>query len=58
MAVLEVRVSNAAAIGLYRSLGFESLGTRRAYYQDGEDALLFVKDLVPRKAACGASTFS
>ena len=54
VAVLEVRVSNVAAIGLYESLGFESLGRRRAYYEDGEDALLFVKDLVPRKAASGA----
>ena len=35
---LEVRVSNAAAIGLYESLGFETDGLRKNYYQDGEDA--------------------
>jgi len=38
---LEVRVSNAAAIALYESFGFRSVGTRRRYYQDtGEDALI------------------
>ena len=36
---LEVRVSNEAAIRLYRSLGFDVLGVRRGYYQDTrEDA--------------------
>lgn len=38
---LEVRVSNQPAIGLYRKYGFESLGTRKGYYQDNnEDALI------------------
>lgn len=38
---LEVRVSNAAAIALYRSFGFQEVGVRRGYYRDnGEDALL------------------
>ena len=37
---LEVRVSNAPAIALYRSFGFEEAGVRRSYYQDGEDALI------------------
>ena len=37
---LEVRVSNAPAIALYRSFGFEEAGVRRRYYQDGEDALI------------------
>jgi len=32
-AFLEVRPSNAIAIGLYESLGFEQVGTRRGYYQ-------------------------
>jgi len=32
-AFLEVRPSNAAAIRLYLSLGFEQVGTRRGYYQ-------------------------
>ena len=38
---LEVRVSNEAAIGLYTKYGFNSLGTRKGYYQDNnEDALI------------------
>lgn len=37
---LEVRVSNAPAIALYRGLGFRETGTRRRYYENGEDALL------------------
>ena len=38
---LEVRVSNQAAIGLYTKYGFQSLGTRKGYYQDNnEDALI------------------
>ena len=35
---LEVRVSNIPAIKLYESFGFEIIGTRKNYYQDGEDA--------------------
>ena len=38
---LEVRVSNKAAINLYSKYGFNSLGTRKGYYQDNnEDALI------------------
>ena len=38
---LEVRVSNAAAQGLYRARGFRMVGLRRGYYQaPEEDALL------------------
>ena len=37
---LEVRASNAPAIGLYRNAGFEAVGVRRAYYGDGEDAVI------------------
>ncbi len=38
---LEVRVSNVAAIKLYEKYGFQSLGTRKGYYQDNnEDALI------------------
>lgn len=38
---LEVRVSNEPAIGLYSKYGFNSLGTRKGYYQDNnEDALI------------------
>jgi ribosomal-protein-alanine N-acetyltransferase len=44
---LEVRVSNATAIGLYERLGFESRGIRRGYYTDNrEDALIMWKDPV------------
>lgn len=37
---LEVRISNAAAIGLYEKNGFRICGERKAYYADGETALL------------------
>ena len=38
---LEVRVSNEPAIKLYQKYGFQSLGTRKGYYQDNnEDALI------------------
>ena len=40
VALLEVRVSNDAAIGLYRSIGFQPDGVRSCYYDDGEDAQL------------------
>jgi ribosomal-protein-alanine N-acetyltransferase len=39
-ACLEVRVSNVAAVDLYHRFGFSRKGLRRAYYHDGEDALL------------------
>jgi ribosomal-protein-alanine N-acetyltransferase len=38
---LEVRVSNIPAIKLYEKYGFQSLGSRKGYYQDNnEDALI------------------
>ena len=44
---LEVRVSNAEAIGLYERLGFKPHGIRRGYYTDNrEDALIMWKDPV------------
>lgn len=45
---LEVRPSNAAALALYLSAGFERVGMRRGYYpaRDGrEDAIVMVKPL-------------
>lgn len=39
-ASLEVRASNAPAIALYGAFGFEPVGVRRRYYDDGEDAVL------------------
>ncbi len=44
---LEVRVSNAAARQFYRSYGFTEAYRRRAYYQDGEDALVLLLPLRP-----------
>lgn len=42
---LEVRVSNAVAQGLYKRLGFEARGRRKAYYADNkEDAIVMWKD--------------
>ena len=36
---LHVRVSNEAALHLYvDTLGYENVGTEKAYYADGEDA--------------------
>lgn len=42
---LEVRVSNAPAIALYKKLGYETYGVRAKYYEDGEDALVMKKSL-------------
>ena len=45
--LLEVRVSNAPAIALYESLGFEQVGRRPKYYHNPrEDALIMRKELV------------
>jgi ribosomal-protein-alanine N-acetyltransferase len=49
---LEVRVSNEAAIRLYRRLGFRNRGVRRSYYTDNsEDALIMWKDPVRASVA-------
>jgi ribosomal-protein-alanine N-acetyltransferase len=46
--VLEVRVSNSAAQGLYRTRGFKMVGLRRGYYHaPEEDALLMSLALRP-----------
>lgn len=51
---LEVRRSNAAAIGLYRSAGFHSLGVRPGYYgRPREDALTMVLELGSQTARKG-----
>ena len=43
---LEVRDSNAPAIALYDSLGFEQIGLRKNYYQlPKEDARILRKEL-------------
>ncbi len=43
--LLEVRKSNASAIGLYESFDYACYGERKHYYEDGEDALLMEKKL-------------
>ena len=42
---LEVAADNAAAVALYRSLGFQAVGRREKYYADGSDALVLRRDL-------------
>lgn len=37
---LEVRESNLPAISLYKKMGFEEMGRRKRYYENGEDALM------------------
>ena len=43
--LLEVRKSNQSAINLYQKSGFEFLSVRKNYYQDGEDALVMMKEI-------------
>lgn len=40
---LEVRTSNAPARALYESRGFIPISIRKAYYADGEDAIVMVR---------------
>ena len=48
IATLEVRRSNAGAIALYESLGYQKAGMRPRYYQeDGEDAFVLNKEFSP-----------
>ncbi len=50
---LEVRPSNAAAIGLYRALGFRQVGRRPRYYRDPtEDALLMTRFFEEETESC------
>ena len=52
-ALLEVRVTNAPAITLYRRLGFAEEGRRKRYYPDGEDALVMTLQ-VPFPGNCAS----
>ncbi|MFQ5888128.1 MAG: ribosomal protein S18-alanine N-acetyltransferase [Candidatus Hydrothermarchaeales archaeon] len=45
MIQLEVRISNISAIEFYKSLGFREGGIISRYYQDGENAILLIKEL-------------
>jgi len=42
---LEVRVSNTAAINLYKSLGYRIVKKLQNYYPDGEDAYVMYKSV-------------
>lgn len=42
---LEVRESNRGAVALYDALGYHLVGTRTAYYRDGESALIMTKQI-------------
>jgi len=44
---LEVRPDNTTAVALYGRMGFESVGRRGDYYEDGTDALKMQKPLHP-----------
>jgi len=47
---LEVRAGNAAAVALYRKLGFEEVGRRKNYYTEPtEDALLMTVDFMKER---------
>lgn len=45
---LEVRCSNKPARQLYLGHGFKSLGMRKGYYHNGEDAIIMGKELTVR----------
>jgi ribosomal-protein-alanine N-acetyltransferase len=46
--ILEVRVSNASAVSLYKRLGFTDAKVLKGYYSDGEDAYLMTKQVEGR----------
>lgn len=42
---LEVRKSNVAAARLYEKAGFKAFSVRKKYYDDGEDAVVMLKEI-------------
>jgi len=49
LVTLEVRRSNAPALGLYRAMGFRQVGVRPGYYaEEKEDAIIMTMELDPR----------
>lgn len=51
MVLLEVRRSNAAAIAMYRQIGFTAMGVRARYYSNDEDAVEMVMRIDPTTGA-------
>ncbi len=47
-AFLELRKSNKAALRLYEQAGFETVGHRKSYYRDGEEALIMRRKNRPK----------
>lgn len=43
---LEVRKSNQKAINFYKKNGFQEIFVRKAYYKNGEDAILLLKEFI------------
>ncbi len=43
---LEVRVSNVAALAMYKNLGFKITNKLKNYYENGEDGFLLRKDII------------
>lgn len=43
-AFLEVREGNSAALALYKRCGFAPIGLRKAYYQNGENAVVMTAE--------------
>lgn len=51
--ILEARASNTPAINLYKRVGFEEVGLRRAYYSSPiEDAIVMRRDLKKEMPDC------
>lgn len=47
-ATLEVRKGNDHALRLYESLGFVAVGVRPRHYSDGEDAVIYWLESIPK----------
>ena len=45
-AFLEVRITNKAAIEMYKKLGYKIGHVQKLYYMDGDDAYVMEKELV------------
>lgn len=54
--MLEVRVDNRVALGLYRRMGFRPVGWLEDYYEDGCAAWRMALPLIDERAAMGAAS--